>query len=561
MIAVYKNKELCCGCEACVQKCPVKCITMELDDEGFRYPFFDETKCIHCNKCEKVCPVLMNKRFDAVQEEVYSDPIAYGGWHRDEKVRENSSSGGAFTLFADEVLRKNGIVYGAAFKDSCTVAHVSVRSKKDLGRLHGSKYVQSNMHEVYSEVQKDLKDGKTVLFSGTPCQNAGLLSFLGHTDKRLYLLDFICHGVPSPGVFSQYIDYLCQNKHSEVTDFKFRVKDKGWNQSGLQLGTKISFSDGSVIRNYPALKDPYMNGFLEDVYLRPSCYSCPFKKVPKYTSDITIADFWGINRVMPEMNDGKGTSLILIHNKHGEELFNRVKNDFVFKACPDWKTAVRKNQTLLKSAVITEDREGFYELLNKRGFGAAAKKYLSTVRTIRKKAGKIVWNKFETILFKSISTVCDLLNRPLSEELWKQLLQFVKFCIVGVSNVIVSYTINITTIKAISLINENLTYDYVIANTVAFLLAVYWSYFWNSRKVFSMSHAGKADRRRMLLRTYACYGFTGIILNNVLSTLWIKGLGISKYISPLLNLFITIPVNYLTNKYWAYAKKDKSENG
>ena len=131
MIAVDKNKELCCGCEACVQKCPVNCIAMEQDEEGFQYPYIDETKCVHCDACEKVCPVLMNKKFDAVQEEVYSDPIAYGGWHRDEKVRENSSSGGAFTLFADEVMRKNGIVYGAAFKDSCTV----LMCRSDLRRI------------------------------------------------------------------------------------------------------------------------------------------------------------------------------------------------------------------------------------------------------------------------------------------------------------------------------------------------------------------------------------------------------------------------------------------
>lgn len=560
MKALFTKKELCCGCEACVQKCPVSCITMEQDEEGFRYPYIEETKCIHCSMCEKVCPVLMNERFDAIQEEVYADPIAYGGWHRDIVVRADSSSGGAFALFADEVLKKDGVVYGAAFTEPCSVAHISVRTKTDLGRLHGSKYVQSNMQGVYSKIQEDLKAGKTVLFSGTPCQNAGLLSYLGYKDEKLYLLDFICHGVPSPSVFAQYIDYLNKDKRSKVIDFKFRVKDKGWNQSGLQLGTKISFSDGAIVRNYPALKDPYMNGFLEDVYLRPSCYSCPFKKIPKYTSDITIADFWGINRVMPEMNDGKGTSLVLIHNRHGEELFDRVKCDFVFKACPDWKTAVRKNQTLLKSAVVTEDREGFYELLNKSGFEAAAKKYLSTGRTIRKKAGKIMWNKFESLLFKSISLVCGFFHRPLSEELWKKFLQFIKFCIVGVSNVVVSYTVNITTLKIISLLNGELPYDYVIANTVAFILAVYWSYFWNSRKVFSMKHARKEDRRRALLRTYACYGFTGIILNNILSTLWIKGLGISKYISPLLNLFITIPVNYLTNKYWAYAKKDDSDN-
>ena len=560
MIAVYKNKELCCGCEACVQKCPVKCITMELDDEGFRYPFFDETKCIHCNKCEKVCPILMNEGFDAFQEEVYPEPVACGGWNRDEAIRAVSSSGGVFTLFAEEVLKKNGVVYGAAFTDVASVSHVSVRTKKELGRLRGSKYTQSNMHEVYSEVQQDLKDGKTVLFSGTPCQNAALLSFLGHADKRLYLMDFICHGVPSPGVFSQYIDSLGKSNHSAVTDFKFRLKDKGWSQT-IQLGTKITFANGTVIRNYPALKDPYMNGFSEDLYLRPSCYSCPFKKIPKYTSDITIGDFWGINKVMPEMNDGKGTSLILINNKHGEELFDRIKKDFAFKVYPDWKTAVRRNQSLLKSAVITEDRKGFYELLNKSGFEAASKKYLSTGRTIRKKATRIAWNKFESLLFKMVSSVCSLLHRPLSEELWKQLLQFVKFCIVGASNVIVAYTINITTLKTLSLKNKDLSYDYVIANTVAFILSVYWSYFWNSRKVFSMSHARKADRRRTLLRTYACYGFTGIILNNILSTFWIKGIGISKYISPLLNLFITIPINFLTNKYWAYAKRDESENG
>jgi len=556
MIAI-SDKGRCCGCGACAQACPRHCITMREDEEGFLYPTVDASACIDCGKCDRVCPIIRADSASTGGQAAFDQPLAIGGRHRDEAIRQASSSGGAFSLFADWIFAMGGVVYGAAMKDGRAM-HVCASNRDELSPLRGSKYVQSVIGEVYSEAEKHLKAGRPVLFTGTPCQTAGLASFLGKPYDNLYLVDFICHGTPSPKIFAQYLESVERKAGSKIVSFSFREKDKGWQQSGLQLGTRARFENGTEIRRYPALRDSYMNGFLEDIYLRPCCYECRFKVIPKQTADITIADFWGIDRVLPQLNDGRGTSLLLIHNAHGQALFEAVKNAFEYETC-DWKAATAKNPTLVRSATVPPQREAFFEALEAKGYDWAARKYLSTPKTVVSKASKIIGGKLDGLVRGGVGTGMRMLHIKATESTQDKLTQFIKFCMVGVTNVAVSYLVNVTTLLLINLVKPGLKYDYIIANTVAFLVAVYWSFYWNSRKVFHFSTKDKALRRRALLRSYLCYGLTGIVLNNVLSTIWIKGLGISKYIAPLINLLFTIPINYLTNKKWAFATKEKDK--
>ncbi len=556
MIAI-SDKGRCCGCGACAKACPRHCITMREDEEGFLYPTVDASACIDCGKCDRVCPIIRADSASTGGQAAFDQPLAIGGRHRDEAIRQASSSGGAFSLFADRIFAMGGVVYGAAMKDGRAM-HVCASNRDELSPLRGSKYVQSVIGEVYSEAEKHLKAGRPVLFTGTPCQTAGLASFLGKPYDNLYLVDFICHGTPSPKIFAQYLESVERKAGSKIVSFSFREKDKGWQQSGLQLGTRARFENGTEIRRYPALRDSYMNGFLEDIYLRPCCYECRFKVIPKQTADITIADFWGIDRVLPQLNDGMGTSLLLIHNAHGQALFEAVKNAFEYETC-DWKTATVKNPTLVRSATVPPQREAFFEALEAKGYDWAARKYLSTPKTVVSKASKIIGGKLDGLVRGGVGTGMRIFHIKATESTQDKLTQFIKFCMVGVTNVAVSYLVNVTTLLLINLVKPGLKYDYIIANTVAFLVAVYWSFYWNSRKVFHFSTKDKALRRRALLRSYLCYGLTGIVLNNVLSTIWIKRLGISKYIAPLINLLFTIPINYLTNKKWAFATKEKDK--
>ena len=556
MIAIV-DKARCCGCGACAQACLVHCIDMRQDGEGFLYPAADAARCIDCGKCERVCPILRADSPSPDTGAVFERPLAVGGRNRDESVRQASSSGGVFSLFADRVLAMGGVVYGAAMRDG-RVVHVCAANGEELAALRGSKYVQSAIGDAYSEIEGHLRAGRPVLFTGTPCQTAGLASFLGKPWDNLYLLDFVCHGVPSPKVFAQYLASLEAREGSRIVSYIFREKDKGWHDTGsrLQIGAHAKFENGREIRRYPLLLDSYTNGFLEDIYLRPSCYDCRFKGVPRHNADITIADFWGVSKVLPGMSDGKGTSLLFIHNARGQKLFDEIRDGLDYEAC-DWEKAAVRNPSLLYSAKVPPQREAFFEELEARGYDHVARKYLSAARTVAGKASGIIGGKLEKLIQFGVGVTMKVLPVEKTQQTRDRLTQFIKFCMVGVSNVAFSYTVNVLTLLLINLVKPGLKYDYVIANVVAFLLSVYWSFFWNSRKVFHLKTRSKAQRRKALLRSYLCYGFTGVLLSNLLSTLWIKGLGISKFISPLLNLAFTIPLNYLTNKKWAFAVKDE----
>ena len=553
MVSIYNDdKAKCSGCGACKQACPVNCIHMQRDDEGFEYPTVEPDSCIECGKCKNVCPMIN----DIGNMSQFDHPRAVGGYHKDEEVREDSSSGGAFTLFAEYIIRNGGIVYGCSLDSSMKAVHIGVDDMDGLGKLRGSKYVQSSIGNIYKEVRENVLNGRLVLFVGTPCECAGLVTYLDNrVYANLYLCDFICHGVPSPMVFEKYIDSL-ETDNGSVKDFRFRNKDKGWNQSGLQQGTRIEFESGNTIRNHPAYRDNFMNGFLSDIYLRPSCYECHFKELPKNYADITIADFWGVDKCAPKLNDGKGTSLILLNTEHGNKLFETVRDKFEFEEV-ELKDALRKNKTIYKSAVENRCRNAFYKCLSEEGYDKASRRFLSTLSWAVNKVGRILWGVIERIVKAVLGPIMCKIDSSWDEAKWEGLFQFIKFAMVGVTNSVISYSINLLTLLCLR--NANLEYDYIIANIVAFLLSVLWSFALNSRFVFEEKKGEERSKWKALVKTYASYAFSCIILNNLLGTLWIKVFGISKYIAPLMNLVITVPTNFVLNKFWAYrtAKKDK----
>lgn len=348
---ILKDKKECCGCYACYNICPKECIIMKIDDEGFWYPSIDENKCINCNLCEKVCPIINNP-----QNSLYKEK-SYAAFNKDEKIRLKSSSGGIFSLLAEYVINNNGNVYGATFDENFNVKHIKINKLQDIKLLRGSKYVQSKISDVFKSVKIDLNKNILVLFTGTPCQVAGLQSFLQKKYDNLILMDIVCHGVPSPLVWQRYINDLRKKYNQDIKKINFRDKSTGWKQYSINF-----LFDKKEYKKF-AFEDGYMNCFLNDIYLRPSCHSCNFKGV-KRISDITIADFWGIEKILPEIDDDKGISLVILHTDKGENLFNILTYKMIYKEiCLN--NILKYNLAIIKSANYNEKRNKFFSELRK----------------------------------------------------------------------------------------------------------------------------------------------------------------------------------------------------
>lgn len=346
MINIIKKKN-CCGCHACYNICPQNCISMQSDDEGFWYPVVDIEECTDCGLCEKACPIL-NKKI------VKNHPVAYACINKNDKIREQSSSGGIFSVIAEKVISKHGVIFGAGFDNNFNVVHSWTDKLDDLGNFRGSKYVQSCIGDTYKEAKDFLKQRRQVLFSGTPCQIAGLKSYLSEDYDGLICLDIICHGVPSPKVWQRYklrIEEIYQAKAQRIT---FRRKNCGWKLYS------VSFSfDNDTEYSQKLTEDIFMQGFLRNVYLRPSCYACSFKTLNRQ-SDITLADFWGIENILPSFDDDRGTSLILINSKKGKEIFSSVTDKINYEKV-DINQAILYNPSVVKSADYNPKRDKFFE--------------------------------------------------------------------------------------------------------------------------------------------------------------------------------------------------------
>jgi len=353
---IKANRYNCSGCSACANVCPVHAITMKEDVEGFCYPEIDTGKCIQCGRCNLTCPSLshLENRREEVQD-TKDYPTAWAYQCLDDKVRLGSSSGGFFTVLATQVLSEGGSVFGAAWDENWEVHHMEVRSLDELGRLRVSKYVQSRMGDAYRQAVSRLREGKRVLFTGTPCQIEGMWSAAkGMNRNQLILAQCVCHGVPSPAVWRNYLE-KCRKKRL-VIGVSMRCKyvpgdsSVNWNKYDIH----IAYSDHS---NYMCSKrkDRFMKSFLKDIMLRPSCYHCSCKDNYSH-ADITMGDFWGIDKVLQGWNDGKGTSLILIHSEKGQKVFDSIAERKLQVRLDD---ALRYNPSIRKSATESRKRAPF----------------------------------------------------------------------------------------------------------------------------------------------------------------------------------------------------------
>lgn len=368
--------DICCGCASCVQRCPKQCITLESNNEGFFYPVVDVEKCVECGLCEKVCPVL--------HESENREPLnVFAAINEDEGIRKESSSGGIFTALAENVISERGVVFGARFDDKWQVQLDCTDNIDGLKHFRGSKYVQARVGDAYKRAESYLKQGKKVLFSGTPCQIAGLRMYLGREYDNLLCVDFVCHGVPSPKVWERYLRELvarnCEKnsvlfssnklsiseENAFIKGISFRDKKLGWKKYSFVFRGKLTKATAVGEKNtvlFSAMHrdDVYMRAFLSDLILRPSCYDCRCKS-GKSGADITIADFWGIQHVVPEMDDDKGTSLVLINTIKGVSLYNGLKLKSLEQRYSD---AVKYNLAIVRSVKVPAKRELFWSLYN-----------------------------------------------------------------------------------------------------------------------------------------------------------------------------------------------------
>ena len=353
-----KHRADCCGCEACVQVCPQKCIDFLADNQGFLYPKVRKDSCIDCGLCENVCPILNQ----AVPSPI-SHTKLFAVKSKDDVVRQQSSSGGFFSVLSEYILGNNGVIYGAAFDDAFNVCHSRVDDIADIHKLRGSKYVQSRIGQTFSECKDDLKAGKLVLFTGTPCQISALRHFLRKDYDNLIKVEVVCHGVPSPMIYQQYLKetIIKDVEDRTITKVNFRTKLGSWKKYFFTVEYK---DRGEICEYKECVTDSlYMKGFLSDLYIRPSCFECPAKK---FTSgaDFTIADFWGQEYTFPEFDDDKGVSAVFANTVKAQEVFNKISAVVIEKPFVDF---IKYNPSLVKSPVQTSSYGKFWKLYTKTG--------------------------------------------------------------------------------------------------------------------------------------------------------------------------------------------------
>lgn len=397
------DKSQCCGCEACVQVCPKHCIRFMRDHEGFFYPEAESDTCIQCGLCEKVCPVLHPAES--------SEPLhVYAAKNRKDKELLESSSGGLFCLIAKEVIKSGGVVFGARFNEKWEVEHDYAETEDGLKPFMGSKYVQSRIGNCYKKTKDFLAQGRKVLFTGTPCQIAGLKNFLRKEDDNLLTVDVLCHGVPSPAMWQQYLeeikesarkgentvslpfnppisgcDTLAGGRDVEIESIAFRDKRLGWKKYSFALTLAEVTADGkknTVSFSHVYRDNPYMKGMLNNLFTRPICYKCPFR-CQKSKSDLSLGDFWEIENKDSRFADDKGTSMVLINNENGLQIWDSICENIVFakKSYPD---AIDICSMIMKPVPMNQNRSLFFSLLSSNNsFHKSINKVIPSHKSLR----------------------------------------------------------------------------------------------------------------------------------------------------------------------------------
>lgn len=376
-----KNKSECCGCRACVEICPKSCIDWEWDNEGFRYPHVNKDRCIDCHLCEKVCPELnltANLRNRVT-------PTIYASYCKDNLIRIDSTSGGLYSVLANEMLERGGWIAGAVFDHDFNLHSLVTRDSSQLVRLRSSKYLQNDPRQLYIDVREKLNNGEHVLVCSNPCQIAALKNFLKKDYPNLITVDFVCKGISSPGFFHSYLDYLEKKYDSKIQSVKFKYKDKDhpWGS----LATRIVFANGRI--DLTDKKDnPYMCAFLDTgLVVRPSCYECPFKSFPRY-ADISLGDFWGIQQVEENPRDiGLGYSAVTVNSDKGETFLKSVSDKLWLKETTI-SQLTKKNIHFIQPydpeyGASEDTRQEFFNSIRDKGFEKTIKEYIANNNEIK----------------------------------------------------------------------------------------------------------------------------------------------------------------------------------
>lgn len=353
----------CCGCGACEQLCPKNCITLKYDGEGFLYPHIDESLCVECGLCLNRCPI-------SSEAERGKNASVYAAKYSCADSVFKSTSGGIFIPLALNILEQDGAVFGCAYDENLVAKHILVENKGELYKLQSSKYVQSDTRGVYSSVKKELDSGRKVLFSGTGCQVAGLKTFLNKDYGNLFTADIVCHGVPSPKLFEKYTEYMGKKLGGKLTEYNFRSKEKrGWDLYYKAANGKKSKSDYGFF-------DPYYNAFLVGKTYRESCYNCKFANAER-CGDITLADYWGIEKMHPEFSVDNGVSLVLINSEKGRALWESISDSVNYIPSTIEKAAVM-NKNLSAPSARPDCRDTIYD-----GYDGDFELYLKTKLAFR----------------------------------------------------------------------------------------------------------------------------------------------------------------------------------
>lgn len=359
---LFDEKNQCYGCTACANVCPFNAITMVADEEGFKYPEVNQDLCVECGRCKAVCQIHSLK----IKEEI--EPIVYAAKNSDDEIRAKSASGGMFSVLADKIIANGGVVYGVAYSDDFTVQHERAETVEAYEKFRGSKYVQSDLHDCFSKVKEDLKNGRKVLFTGTPCQIAGLKTFLGEKaqSKDIILCEIICHGAPSPKLWKDHIALIESERGVKVVNYLNRSKVLGWHGHNEH----ILYENGK--EEYKTkLSQLHKDLFYAHFTIRPSCYACEHTQFPR-SADITIADFWGIENFMPEFDDNKGTSMLILNTEKALNFYNEVKDNLI---CRESNISDAFYDNHKKPAKMNVNRENFWRDYETHGYLYVAQKY------------------------------------------------------------------------------------------------------------------------------------------------------------------------------------------
>ena len=354
-------KEECCGCTACKNVCPVSAIDMQEDIEGFKYPTINQDLCINCKLCEKVCP------FEHIQKNDDRRAIVLAAMLKDEQQRQRSTSGGAFYAIAENVIKNGGKVYGAAFNEQLILNHIGVETLSDLELLRGSKYLQSDLKDIFKDVKENLNKGRICYFVGTGCQIAGLKAFLRKDYSNLITSDIVCHGVPSQKLFNYHLSYLGKRYHSSVVNYQFR-DNKAWGVC------EIATLKNGKIKKLPSYNlSPYLYSFMYGMTYRHSCYNCHYAKVPRI-GDITLADFWGVEHCDFAIDVTHGVSLIMLNTLKGIKFWDSIKETLEYHES-DILKASSYNKNVVQPSNKPETRDEIYQIIEAKGYEYVVKKY------------------------------------------------------------------------------------------------------------------------------------------------------------------------------------------